>query len=180
MFRPWPARSSADVGLDVVAELLGRHRPGLDRFAGQLLGQVGRLEHRHLRLVQALDDVGRQAGGADRAVPLHGVEALEADFLHGGHVLELRAALLAGDGQRAHAARAQVRQRGGQAGEHGLGLAAQHVVDGRCDAAVGDVQHEGAGLLLEQLHRQVRQRAGAGRAVAHPAGVLLHVVDELP
>ena len=53
--------------------------------------------------------------------------------------------LRAGDGERPQLAGADVRQRGGEAGEHRLRLAAEHVGDRRADAAVGDVHHVDAG-----------------------------------
>jgi hypothetical protein len=72
-----------------------------------------------------------------------------------------------------------VRKRSRQTGKHRLRLAAEQVGEGRRDAAIGDVQHERADLLLEQLHRQMRQRARPSRAVVDPSRVLAHVVDEL-
>ena len=91
---------------------------------------------------------------------------LKPDSISVGTSLTVRMPAVAGDRQRPHAARADVRQRRRQAGEHRLRLAADQVGEGRRDAAVRHVQHERTRLLLEQLHRQVRQRAGAGRAVA--------------
>jgi hypothetical protein len=62
-------------------------------------------------------------------------------------------------GERAHAARAQVRQRGGEAGNIACVWPPSRSVNAGRDAAVRDVQHERADLLLEELHRQVGQRA---------------------
>ena len=72
-----------------------------------------------------------------------------------------------------------MRHSSGQAWEHGLGLPADQVGESRRNAAVRNVHHEGVDLLLEQFHGQVRQRAGAGRAVTELARVLLDVVNEL-
>ena len=84
----------------------------------------------------------------------------------------------AGHGQRPHPARADVRHGRRQPGEHGLGLAADQVGEGRCHAPVGNMHHEAVDLLLEQLHGQVRQRASAGRPVAELARVLAQVVGK--
>ena len=172
-----PAR---DVGAHELAELLGRHRHRLDRLDRQLLAQVGRVQHGDLRVVELLHHVGRHAGRA-RPTPYHccASKPLKPDSSSVGTSLNCGLRARAGDRQRPHAAGADVRQRRRQAGEHRLRLAADQVGEGRRDAAVGDVHHEGTDLLLEQLHRQVRQRALAGRAVADAAGVLLQVGDEL-
>ena len=37
---------------------------------------------------------------------------------------------------------------------------------------------EGVDLLLEEFHRQVRERPRSGRAIAHLAGILFYIVDE--
>jgi hypothetical protein len=143
------------------AELLRRHRHRLDRFAGQLLASCrARLSTCVSVIVQLRTTSAGMPAGPTTPYHCMASKPLKPSSSMVGTSLSCGLRCLAGDGQRAHAARAQVRQRGGQAGEHGLRLPAHQVVDGRRDAAVGDVHHEGVRLLLEQLHRQVRQRAG--------------------
>ena len=68
----------------------------------------------------------------------------------------------------------------GDVREDHLDLAAEQVVHRRPDAAIGHMQHvEAAGLLLEQLRRDVGDGADAAGAVAELAGVGLQVGDQL-
>ena len=172
-------RPARDVLLHEAAERVGRHRHRLDRLDRQLVAQVGLLQHRVERVVELLDHGSRHRGRAHHAIPLLRVEALEARLVECRHVFEQRVARQAGDRQRTHAPRADVRQRGGQAGEHRLRLATEQIVERWRDAAVRDVHEEDAGLLLEQLHRQVRQRPRTGRAVAQLPGLAARVVEQL-
>src|SRR6266850_6559072 len=75
-----------DFGLHEGAELLGRHRHRVDRLVGETLLQRGRSERLGDLAVQAARDVRRQPGGPDDAVPLHPVEALEAELLESWYV----------------------------------------------------------------------------------------------
>ena len=185
------ARRGSFVEPDVAG--LGQRRPALrsrsgcrrrtarasSAWARRLRPPAARARSRRLRTATcvSLSRFTTSAGmPAGPTVPYHCIASnpLSPDSSSVGTSLYLRAAHAAGDGQRPHAARTQVRQRRGEAGEHRLRLAAEQVGEGRRDAAVGHVQHEGAGLLLEELHRQVRQRAGARGAVADTlAGFLL-------
>ena len=65
-----------------------------------------------------------------------------------------------------------------QPGEHRLRLAAHQISKSWCNAAVRDVHHERIDLLLEQLHRQVRERALAGRAITDLTGIFAQVLNE--
>ncbi len=84
-----------------------------------------------------------------------------------------------GHGQRLELAGLDVRQRRGHLVEVHRHLAAEHVVDGRAGAAVGDVHHRGARAALEQLAPHVADGAVARRRVRHLAGVGLEVLDQL-
>src|SRR5438105_8716630 len=82
-----------DFLLDEAAELLGRHRHRIDRFVRQALLERRRSERFADLAVQLGDDFRRHLRRADDAVPLHGVEPLEARLLEGGHIGYERMAL---------------------------------------------------------------------------------------
>ena len=60
-----------------------------------------------------------------------------------------------------------------------LHLAADEVVHRRRRALVGHVHEIDLRLGLEQLAREVRDAAAAGRAEVHLAGILLRILDQL-
>ena len=120
-----------------------------------------------------------EVGRADDAIPLHAVEALVAEFFERRHVGQQRVSLGTRHRERPHLARLDVRQRGGETGKQRLRLAAEDVGDCRADAAIRDVLEVDAGLYLELLHRQMRERPRTRRTVGELAFVRLRVVDEL-
>ena len=85
------------------------------------------------------------------------------------HVGQQRVRLVRADRQRLQLAGLDVLQGDVDRQEHHVDLAAQQVGDGGRGAAVADVRQRDPGPVLQQFHRQVVRRAGAGRAVVQRA-----------
>ena len=141
-------------------------------FAG-VAGKVGVDER-----VELHDDVARRAGRRHHAVGGDRLEAGEAGLAHRRNVGQFLRALRRGDGdaaqravlQRAHHPRREV--------DAEVDLAGDEVGARAGGAAVGHVVHLGAGLLLQQLHGQMRLRADAGDADVEFAGIGFGVGDQ--
>ena len=72
-----------------------------------------------------------------------------------------------------------MRQQERHVGYDHLDVPAEHVGHGRADAAIGDMHEFELGLGLEQLARQMRDRAGPRRAEIDLAGMGARVGDEV-
>ena len=117
--------------------------------------------------------------GTTIAVHSAGLAAGHAGLGDGRDVRQRGVALLAHGGERAQLALADVLQRRRDGADRELD-AALHQVDHRLrGAAIGHVGDLDAGLALEQLAGEMRERAGAGRGVAERAGLGLGERDEI-
>src|SRR6185369_869784 len=170
-----PARN---VRLDELAELIGRHRHGLDRFGRKALAQRWRGERLVDLGVESLGDLRRQPRRPHDPVPLHAVEALEPrlferrDLWQGWMTLEAR------DCDRAHLLGADVRQRRGEPGHHHHRWPTEEIGERRTNAAVMHGHRVELSRAPELLHREVSERADAARGVADLLGIFLHIVHE--
>ena len=123
----------------------------------------------------------RYAGRREQAVEIAGHHAGEAGFDRGrnvGRALAARGRIHRQDADLAGAVEAE--QRAAEVRRHHRDMAAGEIGDAGRRALVGNVHDVGrADQLLEQLARQIGQRAGAGRAVGQLARIGLGVGDQL-
>src|SRR5439155_5883248 len=175
-------REALRFGGDEFSRFLGGGDVGLERLGLELVAHFLRAERVPEGGVQARHDLGRGSGGREEREPLRELEVLEPRLAQRGHVRQEREALRSGHGERAQRSRLHVRQRRGERREAHVHLAAEGVRERGAAAAVGDMQDEGVGGVLEHLRAQVERRADARRGVGQPAGIgareaqqLLHV-----
>jgi hypothetical protein len=107
---------------------------------------------------------GGVPAGAKSAHPRLELEIGIARLDRRGHVGQQRMARLRGHRERAHAPRLHEAEQRRRRGDRHLHRASDDVLHHRPRALVGHVHDVDAGLLLEELHADVRHRAAAGRA----------------
>ena len=144
--------------------------------AGQ---QVGPLQGRPRRALESGLDVRRQSLRRQQSVPGRCGVARHAGLRRGRHVGQGCRPRRAGDGERRHpAARDQAGDRG-NGRHHEVDMAADHIVESRRRAPVGNVACLDAGRPLQQQRRQVAGR-GVGRGgIGERVRAALGLRDEL-
>ena len=146
---------------------------------GELLLRLRRREPLRDLRVELRDDRRRRAGRREDAEPRRRLEARKTGFRNRRHVRQRGRTRERRDGERAHLARLDLRQRRRQVVEHQLHLPAKEILQGRSAALVRDVGHLHAGHHLEELAGQVDRRSVARRCEVELAGICLRIGDEL-
>src|SRR5437870_4784891 len=168
-----------DVRLDDRAKLLGRAACRGHAVGGQQVAHVLRLQHLVGFAVEAIHDRARHALGGHQAVPEHDLVTRHSRLGDGGKVRQRRDASRGGDGQAAQAAGLDELKRGRDAAENQLRAARDRVVQRRAGALVRDVDDLDLGHVEEQLARQVRDAARAGRRVRQLVRLAPRQLDQL-
>ncbi len=170
------------LGLDVPRELGRRVAAGNGALRQHAFLHRGRCQCLGGFQLDAVHDVGGRARRGQQAEPRAGLVAFErrtAGLFHSGHVRQRWRAGGTGHRQRLELARLDLRHGRGQVVEHHVHVAAHHVQQGRTRAAVGHVQHVGAGHALEQFAREVDGGAVAAGGHVELARMGLGVADEV-
>ena len=137
------------------------------------------------RLDRSLEDrlqyVLRRTGRREQPLPCDRADAGISDLLHRRHVGKFGQTLVVHQRERPQLAGFDLGRGRRDVEERGLGVAGDHVVDhaGRAVLVVNGDHIEIARLLGEEGHVIVRIAAGADRAVAQLARILLGVLDQL-
>ena len=129
--------------------------------------------------MKQLDDVLRRAGGHEHAVPGFRLVAANAGFRDRRQIRQEGRSLRRGDGEAAQLAGLDLEDARRRGREPDRGLARDQRDDGRAAAFVRDVQHLDAGVVLEELGRELRDAAGARGGMGELAGTRFPERDEL-
>ena len=162
--------------------IVGRaHQPrhdalDLELFRDRLVAQA-RDDHR----IEARYDRLRRAGRGEQPEPVEQLVILQLRPGHGQrrHVGKLRHALARGHRDGADAPVLHQRQRGGKTRKAHRDRAGRHIGDGGRRAAIGHMQHVGAGHVVHQFAGELLRIADARRRERQLAAVRPHIGDQL-
>ena len=150
----------------------------IDAVALQAFGDFGGTDRAFDRRGEFFDHRLRRSGRRHDAHPQHALVAGQSHLGDGRHLRQLRRTCPRRVGERAQLARRDVLI-GGRIGVHlELHLSGQQVGHGGRGAAIRNMRDLDAEAAQQQLHRDVRQRAVAGRGIVQLAGIGLGVGDE--
>ncbi len=138
----------------------------------------GVVQHLDELLVPAIEDRGRRLARGHEGIPVQRLETGIAGFRYRGHVGQVRRPHRAGGGQRHQLAGLDLRHRRRRCGKIRGHALAKQVLQCRCSALVGDMDHLDTGTLVEQFAGKMGGRAGAGRRVVHRPRLLLRQRDQ--
>jgi hypothetical protein len=143
-----------------------------------LLGR-GLVDHRLDFLIEQPHDLGRRAARRENAEPRAHLPARQAGFRRRRHIGKMGEALLRARSERLELARLQVRLRRAEGHRHYLHAAGEKIRQRAADAFVRHMNEAQSGDAGEELHREMRRAAEAGRAVIDLARLRLGVGNEL-
>src|SRR3990172_9614392 len=167
------------VAFDDLLKLRGGAAAGFQSFHLHLASHRVREQHFRNLLVPPRDDTLRYALGTPHCVPVNDLESRHG-LTDGWYFGQQLRALVAGDCNGAQPPGPQVRECGNHADGSNPDFCANHCVQRRAAALVGNVNDTHLGLQLEILEHEVRDAADADRGVVELAGTRLGVSDELP
>ena len=172
-------RPAIGVGLDLPRKVRRRVAGNIHRHIGETSEHFPGLQRRPHGAAQRLDGCGRRPRRDKHAEPFGELEPRKTGLGHGRHIGQQRAALGAGEGQRAQGACLDVRDEGADRRDGGRDLAAEQSLHGRRCALIGHVEILEVRGPPQHDAEEMQRRARARRSVARLPGIAFAPGDEI-